>query len=331
MTDSPPANLGLDTHPVWEMMTDTGRVGLQSNEPDAPGSAAPPRQYPSGSEMGLATEQSSNSISGEDFDYGDLFFPLEPDFWAAADAAGSGQSEAPVTDQSGAETPQVAVSRKRRSSFDDDGFFEDYNRVTKARRLEFVPQYIVKSSTSRQGNLQLKALEWLGSPAKGLFDDTYGAILSRWGVQREHTGTCVLVPEAWSSLDPTLLMRLFSPEKCPTIDFARLAYRYADHTSTFARALTWFQQWPRRGIDLDNFLGYGPFTPIDASHLCHHNHCIVHIAYEGSHVNQDRRQCIEQARSLRTNRMAVPANCDKHQPPCLLQVWRLPSASLVHG
>ncbi|KAL8927764.1 MAG: hypothetical protein Q9208_002180 [Pyrenodesmia sp. 3 TL-2023] len=271
------------------------------------------------SEPDLRTDPSSVASPSDGSGEEASLYPIEPDVWAVADTGSLGGSEPRIRDGNTSGSSQEVGSRKRCGSFDAGDYVENYNRISKARRLDSVPRYLVKSSTTRQGNPQVKALEWLGAPAKRLFDDTYGAMLSRWGVPREHTGTCVLVPEAWSSLEPTLLMSLFSSANCPTTDLARLSYRHSDHTSTFARALAWFQKSTRRGIDLDNFLGCGPFKPMDASHLCHHSHCIVHIEYEGAHINQDRRRCLEAARAMRTNKTVIPAQCDQHQPPCLLQ------------
>lgn len=54
----------------------------------------------------------------------------------------------------------------------------------------------------------------------------------------------------------------------------RLIFQYNNYTTTFLRALAWFgdQTWSRNGIELDNFLSCGPYKPMDASHLCHHDH-----------------------------------------------------------
>ncbi|KAL8840125.1 MAG: hypothetical protein Q9170_001473 [Blastenia crenularia] len=202
--------------------------------------------------------------------------------------------------------------RKRKASY------EDYNRLVKARRLCSVPKYPVK--TTKDEEPQIKAQEWLISKARRAFEETYTALLAGWGVQREHRGTCVLVPGDWQALEPLVLMDLFSAEKCPVFNATRLSYRHADHNTTFARAVAWFSQWPRRGIELDNFIGCGPFKAQDASHLCHHDQCIVHVVYEGADTNQDRKQCHEAAQFLRNERERIPATCELHNPPCLLQV-----------
>lgn len=99
-------------------------------------------------------------------------------------------------------------------------------------------------------------------------------------------------------------------------------FRYEDHTTSLARALAWFGNWPRNGIQLDNFLECGPFRRMDASHLCHSPLCVLpsHIVYESSDDNQSRRCCQERARFLRADGRPVPQHCRQHSPPCLLQV-----------
>jgi len=82
------------------------------------------------------------------------------------------------------------------------------------------------------------------------------------------------------------LIALFSRHNYPEKGLPRAWYYYSDHVINLARAAAWFSQWPRTGLELDNFVGAGPFIPIDASHRCHHDHCIVHVVYKGSDTNQ---------------------------------------------
>ncbi|KAL8762038.1 MAG: hypothetical protein Q9184_001885 [Pyrenodesmia sp. 2 TL-2023] len=72
-------------------------------------------------------------------------------------------------------------------------------------------------------------------------------------------------------------------------------------------------------VQLDNFLGCGPYQPMDASHLCHQDHCIVHVTYEAADINQDRKLCAERARNARKEGADIPRSCSRHSPPCLLQ------------
>ena len=97
-------------------------------------------------------------------------------------------------------------------------------------------------------------------------------------------GTCVLVPEDWRLADPVEIYRFVKGKErgFPSHEAARAWFSYSDHGTSLARAAAWFQRWPRAGVELDNFLGSGPFQSMDASHLCHHPFCIIHITYEGA-------------------------------------------------
>lgn len=183
-----------------------------------------------------------------------------------------------------------------------------------------MPTYVVKRSRKHLG--QQQALDWLKAYGKDRFDEKLAALLSQWGVKETHEGTCVLCPQAWSSLEPIHIMDLFDADKCPAAGSGRLTYQYSDHATAFVRAKVWFQDghWPRKGVELDNFLGAGPFKPMDASHLCHHDDCIIHATYEPAYINHDRRNCSIEAQSLRQQGLSVAERCDKHDPPCLMQV-----------
>lgn len=75
-------------------------------------------------------------------------------------------------------------------------------------------------------------------------------------------------------------------------------------------------------MELDNFLGAGPFKMMDGSHLCHHGSCVNpgHICYEPSDSNHDREKCREEAVFYRREGRAVPEHCRRHRVPCLLRV-----------
>ena len=181
-----------------------------------------------------------------------------------------------------------------------------------------MPVYDLKLSARFLG--QSKALEWLALSAKGDFDDEHIYRLAQWGVKKSHTGTCVLISKDWKNIDPMDLIDLFDLQA--SSQATRLRYQYADHCTAYARALAWFSQWPRTGLQLDNFLGNGPYKPMDASHNCHHDTCIIHITYEAAHINHSRKACCDFARKLRREgkEEELPEQCDKHDPPCLLQV-----------
>ncbi|KAL8762042.1 MAG: hypothetical protein Q9184_001889 [Pyrenodesmia sp. 2 TL-2023] len=172
--------------------------------------------------------------------------------------------------------------------------------------------------TSKQSPNQIKALSWLTEAAKEKFDRFFDMLSAKWGVTRPHTGTCILVAEDWKNSKPLDLMALFGVDNMPRAGSPRAWYTYGDHATTLARAKVWFSA-PRHGVDLDNFLGCGPYKPMDASHLCHHEHCIVHLTYEPADVNQDRKGCSDRARFLRAERRPVPEECTVHNPPCMMQ------------
>ena len=57
---------------------------------------------------------------------------------------------------------------------------------------------------------------------------------------------------------------------------------------------------------------------MDGSHLCHHEHCIVHLTYESADTNLDRWNCCLEARFLRQEGRKVPEHCGK---PLWRQYW----------
>ena len=220
----------------------------------------------------------------------------------------------PLEETSTSVIPQHDTSRKRKGSI------LAYDRIANSSRRDSMPSYAVKRSKKHPG--QQQALDWLTACGKNKFDEKLAALLSQWGVKETYQGTCVLCPQEWSSLEPIHIMDLFDAEKCPFAGSGRLTYQYSDHATSFVRAAVWFrdEHWPRKGVELDNFLGGGPFKPMDASHLCHHDACIIHTTYEPAHINQDRKNCSIEAQSLRQQGLSVAERCDKHNPPCLMQV-----------
>ena len=145
--------------------------------------------------------------------------------------------------------------------------FHSCSRVMQAATGQHIPIYDIKSS--KKYMQQERGLDWLTFKAKKSFDDSQENLLSQWGVKPGHTGTCVLCPEDWRLHDPLGLESCLTdkPKHLPEPGTPRAAYSYSDHATSWARAAVWFKQWPRSGIELDNFLGSGPFTPMDASHL----------------------------------------------------------------
>ena len=217
------------------------------------------------------------------------------------------QNGAAIRSFSGAEQPVVKGTPK-------------YGRIEKARVREAMPTYEVPRS-KKLGDQQ-KGLNWLSQHGKEKFDKFHQNFLAQWGVKPEYESIHVLCPEDWSSLEPRSLLQLFTTRKCPTQGTGRLSYAYSDHTTSYARALVWFdsQSWLRSGMELDNFLGAGPFQRKHASHTCHHEYYLVHLILEDAHTNQDRKTCYELAIFLRQEGLPIPKHCDRHNEPCLMQV-----------
>ena len=193
-----------------------------------------------------------------------------------------------------------------------------YDRIARSRTSTPTPIYDIKLSSKIPG--QVKGVDWITEPSKKAFDQQDAHRRAQWGANRAHQGTCILVSEKWKSVDPLKLLALIDLENCPGADEPRLRYQYSDHCTTWARTAAWYSQWPRGGRDLDTFHDTGEDSPMDASHTCHHDHCIVHLTYEPAYINQDRKSCCEKAKKLRQEHKEIPEHCSKHNPPCLLQV-----------
>ena len=196
--------------------------------------------------------------------------------------------------------------------------FNGVSRVFDARLSEFIPKYLGKMS--KKIPRQPKGLDWLTISAKIKLDETHERFLAQWGIKSTYKGTCVLLAEEWKGLESLKLMELFETYKYFSRGAGRAWYFHSDHATSLARAVAWFGDWPRTGVELDNFLGCGPFKSMDASHLCYHDHCIVHFTYESADINQDRNECCKLARFLRQQGLEVPDHCSRHSPSCLMQV-----------
>ncbi len=262
--------------------------------------------------------------------------PPSPAYYLSLDSADQANSRATTPGQvciiQQARQAQEDLVETRERSIESEPGSEDSNcRVTKRKwstiengrcieaiRNPPVPRYLVKRS--KKFRSQQRGLDWLTGAAQRKFDETYKTLLALWGVKPTHKGTCVLCPEDWKFLDPIDLMALFTTDNCPSLKAARAWYSYSDHATTLARSKAWFSQWPRSGVELDNLLGSGPYKPMDASHLCHQGHCIIHVVYEGADTNQDRESCRKEARFLRQDGRPVPESCAVHNPPCMMQV-----------
>ena len=197
--------------------------------------------------------------------------------------------------------------------------FPRYTALSLSNRARTIPHYGPRLSKRSPG--QPKGLDWLTQDAKAKFFTMYESLLAKWGRTTRHQGTCLLVPQDWIHSEPLDLMALFSIDNLPTAASRRAVYSHADHGVALARAKVWFDLVQRRGVDLDALLeSHRSLRPMDASHLCHHEHCVIHLVYEPANVNQDRHECCSQAKFLRSERRMVPEHCTLHDPPCMMQV-----------
>ena len=213
----------------------------------------------------------------------------------------------------------AAVCRKRKLSH------SKASRALQAASRPSLPSYPIKESKKHPG--QMRAIDWLKPECEEKFKTFYEDLLAKWGVKNGHTGTCVLVPEAYRALEPLDIMEKITrgERKHASPGDSRAFFLMADHGTTVARAQAWFKR-PRSirgGAQLDVFLGSGDWAPMDGSHTCHHDHCLIHVTYEPADVNLSRQKCCIEARRLRDQNAAdVPEHCSdpKHDPPCLMQV-----------
>lgn len=194
-------------------------------------------------------------------------------------------------------------------------------------RRPALPQYEPRMSKTVAG--QPRALDWLTEEGKVKFTEVEDAIHSQWGRSNHYRSTCLLLCEDWRHSDPLDLMALFSPDNMPPVGSPRAKYSYKDHGVAFTRAKVWFESVNRTAGNLDVYLNTGPFKPMDASHLCHQEHCIIHVVYEPAHINHDRSQCCSRAKFLRSEGKDVPELCSIHLPPCLMQVRTRGSLALL--
>lgn len=206
-----------------------------------------------------------------------------------------------------------------------------YDRIAFAMKAPPLPVYDLKMSVQIPD--QLRAITWLTKEGHDSFYRRHEYWLAIWGVGLSHDETCVLMPEDWKGADPMDLLTLFDLDNCPVGQSTRLRYQYGDHSTSHARSLGWYDKklWPRSGEALDNFLSTGPFKPMDASHTCHHDCCIIHVTWEDAPTNQDRKYCHQLAKKLRREGKCPPKHCSRHNPPCLLQVRSVSLAQAIYG
>ncbi|KAI4150984.1 MAG: hypothetical protein LQ341_001000 [Variospora aurantia] len=267
------------------------------------------------------TEESGNAVPASPES---LFLPSVVASEGVPDAGLSHTINCPVDDESTPSTPSEGAPDPVPESSDVPGLSQTPGQPHQPQQLP-----IYECRTSRQHPDQPKALAWATRAGHEHFTSLFTELLARWGLTVQHRGTCLLVPEHLKHSAPLDLMALFDPENFPHAGAPRAWYLYGDHGTTLARAKVW-HSWPRTGVELDNFTGRGPYKPMDASHLCHHEHCLIHVVLEPANINQNRKECVRQARFLRAERRTVPEECALHDPPCLMQHAALTSIERYH-
>ncbi|KAL8819225.1 MAG: hypothetical protein Q9223_002307, partial [Gallowayella weberi] len=203
--------------------------------------------------------------------------------------------------------PSSNRKRKGTTPFND--------RVLRAKVLPPAPEYEVTESPAIPG--QQQGIEWLTANSKKLFDLVFANVVGRsGGVTPTHQGTCVLCFKDSGQDNSSAELR-----HLPSLQSSPLMYQYSDYSTTFTRAVGWFGLWRRTGVLLDNFQGHTNrcYKPMDATQLCHQEHCGMHITYELVEVKEDRKRCAAEARTARQEHKDIPTSCSRHSPPCLLQ------------
>ncbi|KAL9035711.1 MAG: hypothetical protein Q9180_004713 [Flavoplaca navasiana] len=229
----------------------------------------------------------------------------------------------PFTDTSEAEESSAVEEdycRKRKRTYQS-------GRSCQARLAAPVPVYEVKQSTTTPG--QQLALDWCTYTAKQDFERLLRNLLARvGGVGLSHQGTCVLCPQDLPDLKTT---KIASAYQLPGRQSPEFTYQYSDYSTTMVRTIAWFRgQWPRPLVHLDDFIGDCPWLPMEATHLCHQNHCLVHVIAEDGVTKESRKTCATNACLARQAGQDLPGECSIHQPPCLLQHAALTTEEVYH-
>ena len=191
-----------------------------------------------------------------------------------------------------------------------------------------ISRYEIKQSKFTSN--QQKKIDWRTDVAKKKFDRKYAFKLDEWGVKQKHRDTCVLLSKDWKFSSSMNLMILFSYDNYSHFDSSRAKYAHANHATTLARVAAWFAdaEWSRSEMQVDRYFDCDHYKSMNASHLCHHKHCIVHVIYEATHMNQERNECCDFARFLRQVERSVSEHCTRHNSSCMMQVSLISSTIL---
>ena len=204
-------------------------------------------------------------------------------------------------------------------------FFKKSNQVVNFSNIQFTQilddtlfSYDVKMF--KQALSQSKTLKWFTQVTKEKFDNAYEILLARWEVTIRHTKTCVLVSKEWRFSNSLDLMTLFDFDNYFMTCSSRAWYFYVNYETTLARVKVWFVKSSRTSLDFDVFLNCESYKLMNASHLCHHEHCIIHVIYEAANINQSRQKCYRRARFLREEKRLILNCCTTHNSSCMMQV-----------
>lgn len=233
---------------------------------------------------------------------------------------------------------------------------DELSSIVNARSSSLLDHEIPKERLSfpygEHGEPQAVGITWLTAAAREDFMEKLERMLSGWGVTPEHDGACILIPLGYDTQGARKIAAEFQLEdwaqgfrerksgkpkpprgsETPLKFYSeRLQYSYADHETSFARAVAYFRdpRWPPTSARWDRLMNNGLAASSGksdsqewhASHLCHQGRCVLpgHIVFEPAAVNQDRKKCVEHILRERQLGQEIPEKCQFHNPPCLLQ------------
>ena len=182
---------------------------------------------------------------------------------------------------------------------------------------------------SKQISNQQKDLSWLTLSFKEKYDSTYTTFHARWNRIVNYVGTCLLISKDWRSTDSLNLITLFNSKNIFIASSFRALFSYEDYQTFFVRIKVWYTKWSRTNFDLNNLLSCEFYKSMNASHLCHHEHCVIYIVYESADINEFRKTCLKKTRFLRSEKQFVFVECDLHDSSCIMQMSFFVAVSLI--
>ena len=178
--------------------------------------------------------------------------------------------------------------------------------------------YEIKSF--KQDLVELKTLQWLILTIQKKFYRIYETFLTRWKITTRYKKTCFFVSQAWKFSNSLNLMILFSCDDRFKSNSFRAWYSNVNHETLIVRVLIWYVKKSRTNFDLDVFLKCELYKSMNASYLCHYEHCITHVCFEFSHINQNRQNCVRRAQFLRNEKKFISKHCEMHEFSCMMHV-----------